>query len=90
MPLIETLNRQISEFICAESDLPADEIDLHSPLGALGVGSLLGTRLIGHLEELHGIRLWPTLVFEHPSIAELAVAIAAIAAQAPGEEPSHV
>ena len=90
MPLIETLNRQISEFICAESDLPADEIDLHSPLGALGVGSLLGTRLIGHLEELHGLRLWPTLVFEHPSIAELASAIADIASQAQPEDAAHV
>lgn len=90
MSLIERLQTHISDFICKEADLPADEIDLHTPLGALGVGSLVGTRLIGSLEEQFGVRLWPTLVFEHPSISELAAAIAEIASQANREEPAHV
>lgn len=90
MSLIETLQTHISDFICKEADLPADEIDLHTPLGALGVGSMVGTRLIGSLEERFGLRLWPTLVFEHPSIAELASAIADIASQAQLEDAAHV
>lgn len=93
MSLIETLQAHISQFICRETDLPPDEIDLHTPLGALGVGSLVGTRLIGSLEERFGVRLSPTLVFEHPSIIELAEAIAALAGnagQTRQQEPEHV
>lgn len=90
MSLIDTLQRHISTFISTEADLPADEIDLHSPLGALGVGSLLGTRLIGNLEEHFAVRLRPTLLFEHPSIAELASAVAAIVAGDQQKESAHV
>jgi acyl carrier protein len=90
MSLIEHLQIHISDFICREADLPEDEIDLHMPLGALGVGSLVGTRLIGNLEEHFGVRLCPTLVFEHPSISELAEAIAEIASQANREGLEHV
>ncbi|MDD2052492.1 acyl carrier protein [Pseudomonas putida] len=87
MNLVETLQTCISEFICCEMDLPAEDIDVHAPLGAFGVGSLAGTKLIGSLEEQFQLRLWQTLIFEHPTIAELATAIAKIAVQ---NEVSHV
>ncbi|MCQ4298185.1 acyl carrier protein [Pseudomonas stutzeri] len=90
MTLVETLQTHISDFICKEADLPVEDIDLQAPLGALGVGSLTGTRLIGNLEEQFGLRLSPTLIFEYPSIAELATAIAEIAAQAACEKPANV
>ena len=68
-------------------DLPPEDIDLDTPLGAFGLGSLAGMKLIGSLEQQFGLRLSPTLVFEHPTIAELALAIAAIAARG---EAAHV
>ncbi|MGR3895856.1 acyl carrier protein [Pseudomonas sp. 1176_21] len=87
MTLVETLQTRISEFICCEMDLPPEDIDLDTPLGAFGLGSLAGMKLIGSLEQQFGLRLSPTLVFEHPTIAELALAIAAIAARG---EAAHV
>lgn len=76
MSLIDTLQTRISEIICTQMDLLPEDLDLDTPLGAFGVGSLAGTVLIGMLEEQFSLPLSPTLIFEHPTIARLAEAIA--------------
>lgn len=90
MHSVDTLQAYITRFICTEMDLPPDEVDPDINLGAFGVGSLAGTKLIGALEQQCAVRLSPTLIFEHPTIAELAQAIAAIAARSRSEEPADV
>lgn len=90
MNSVDALQAYITRFICTEMDLPPDEVDLYTSLGAYGVGSLAGTKLIGSLEQQFSVRLSPTLIFEYPTIAELAQAIAAISERSNIEEPADV
>ena len=89
MTLLESLEQHITRFICTELHFDPEDIDPDINLGAFGVGSLAGTRLIGTLEEAFSLRLSPTLIFEYPSIAQLSHAIARIASQST-EEHRHV
>ena len=49
-----------------------DEVDTRRPLAGFGMGSLQAVRLAAELEEWLGRKLAPTLVYEHPTIDELA------------------
>ena len=82
MPLLESLQAHITRFICNELQVDPDDVDLDINLGAYGVGSLAGTKLIGSLEETFGLRLSPTMIFEYPSISQLSLAIERIATEA--------
>jgi acyl carrier protein len=52
--------------------LPAQDIDPQAPFARLGLDSASATYFIVELEEWLGAELDPEIVFEHPSIAELA------------------
>jgi amino acid adenylation domain-containing protein len=50
----------------------ADEVDTRRPLAGFGIGSLQAVRLAAELEEWLGRRLSPTLVYDYPTIDDLA------------------
>ncbi|TFH87343.1 acyl carrier protein [Billgrantia azerbaijanica] len=75
MSVADSIENLITQFICEEMKLPLDDVDSEVNFGAFGMGSIAGTKLIGILEEKFSINLSPTLIFEHPTIAELSQAI---------------
>jgi acyl carrier protein len=58
--------------IAERSGVPAVEVDVHEPLGSFGISSVDVVTLSGDLEQRLGQRLSPVVVFDHPSIEELA------------------
>lgn len=56
--------------------VPAAEIDAKAPLSRYGLGSVEAVVLVGDLEEWLGVPLEPTLLWDHPTIAGLAVHLA--------------
>ncbi len=72
----------ITRFICDELNLPEEDVDADINFGAFGLGSMAGTRLIGQLEDRLALNLSATLVFEYPTISELAAMIASKTAHA--------
>jgi amino acid adenylation domain-containing protein len=58
--------------VAASLGVPAAEVDHRLPLAAYGLGSVQAVALAGELETWLGRSLAPTLVYEYPTIAELA------------------
>lgn len=54
----------------------ASAIDIHQPLAAYGLGSLAAVSLAGELEDWLECRLSPTVIYDYPTIAALAQALA--------------
>ncbi|MEV0689369.1 SDR family NAD(P)-dependent oxidoreductase [Streptomyces sp. NPDC050388] len=54
----------------------ADQVDMHTSYYALGLDSATLLRTAGEIGERLGARLSPTLLFEHPTAAELAAHLA--------------
>lgn len=67
---------KISQFIAKELRVPEDEIEADKNLGTYGLSSVSAVKLVGMLEDEFRLKLSPTLIFEHPTIARLAIAIA--------------
>ena len=61
-------------------DLPAESIDPDVKFARFGLDSANSVYLIVELEDWLGLELTPDLVFEHPTIAELAQYLAGRAA----------
>ncbi|WP_415882649.1 acyl carrier protein [Neptuniibacter sp. QD34_54] len=72
MELVNRIEQTITEFIFQEMNIPMEDIDPDINLGAFGMSSVTGTKLIGILEEQLSTPLNPTLIFEFPTIGELA------------------
>jgi acyl-CoA synthetase (AMP-forming)/AMP-acid ligase II/acyl carrier protein len=53
------------------------EIDYKAPLSQSGLDSLAAVAISGELESLLNLKLMPTLVWDHPSVAELAAHLVA-------------
>lgn len=51
---------------------PVSDDDLHTPFGALGLGSVRALELAALLEDAAGVEIPPTLLFDHPTPADLA------------------
>ncbi|WP_440054277.1 amino acid adenylation domain-containing protein [Pseudoalteromonas sp. T1lg65] len=66
--LIELLQQTIAQ----EIDKPADSLDVDASFLSLGVDSMKAVRIAGELMELHELDLEPTVLYEHPSISQLA------------------
>ena len=66
---------RIAQFIEDRLGISLDDIDFDENLGSYGLSSMLAVQVIGTLEEWLGIRLAPALVYQHPTINELASAI---------------
>ena len=71
----------ISLRIAEELSLPVHEISLDQPLGSMGVSSQQFLMLSGELEDLMKTRFDPTLLFEYPTIQDLAKYLASVKVQ---------
>lgn len=74
--IVSAVELKISQFIAKELGVPQDEIEADRNLGTYGLSSVSAVKLVGILEDEFRLKLSPTLVFEHPTIARLAMAIA--------------
>ena len=81
----DAIRRHLVEQIARRSRLAEAEIDPDRPLEEFGLGSRDAVAVAGVMEQLLGRALPATLVWEHPTINKLSVALAAIAA---GADPS--
>lgn len=66
----------------------ADEIDARETMAHYGVDSALAAELIEELQEWLGVRLDTTISYDHPSIAGLSRALAAMTATGPSTIPA--
>ncbi|MFC5749222.1 SDR family NAD(P)-dependent oxidoreductase [Actinomadura rugatobispora] len=78
----DALRRHLIEQIARRSRIAAEEIDPDRPLEEFGLGSRDAVAVAGVLEQLLGRALPATLVWEHPTINKLSVALADIASGA--------
>lgn len=60
------------EYLARTLDLPKQTVDPDTKFTRLGLDSANSLYLIVELEELLGLELTPDLIFEHPTIADLA------------------
>ncbi|MEW6438293.1 MAG: acyl carrier protein [Pseudomonadota bacterium] len=75
---IDAIEKRISHFIETDLRVPADEIDPGANLGSFGMSSVAAVKLVGLLEDEFNKKLSPTMVYDFPTIASLAKAIAAV------------
>lgn len=80
----EQLRQWLREWVAGVTDVPAEEVTDDRPLENLGLSSRDAVLLSGELENLLGRKLDATVVYEHPTIGELAThLLSARSAQAP-------
>ncbi len=61
-------------------DVPPAALDPTAPLADLGVDSVYALALVGEVEDALGVDLEPTLVWDHPTIADLSHRLAELTA----------
>lgn len=79
--------QQVVEAVAAELGLPAVEVDPAAPLIESGVDSIMTVALRRSLEKRTGLALPPTLLWEHPTAAEVTARIVELL-QAPPQRRS--
>ncbi|MBD1582658.1 non-ribosomal peptide synthetase/type I polyketide synthase [Pseudoalteromonas sp. S16_S37] len=72
LDLQEWVQRALKDVIAQEVDRPAESLDVDATFQSLGIDSMKAVRVSGELMELHDIELEPTVLFEYPTIAQLA------------------
>jgi phthiocerol/phenolphthiocerol synthesis type-I polyketide synthase E len=89
------LRAWLTSRVAETAGVPAHDIDPAAPFDSYGLGSAQAVSLAGELEERLGTTLSPTLLYEHPTIDELAGALTGTAqaaltgtAQAAQPEPA--
>jgi acyl transferase domain-containing protein len=70
--------RQIRIALAALLDLPEDELPADEPLHALGIDSLRAIEFRRAVEQHTGLAVPATLVFDHPSLAQIEAHLAAV------------
>ncbi|SFO88816.1 phthiocerol/phenolphthiocerol synthesis type-I polyketide synthase D [Amycolatopsis arida] len=88
-PTTEELRRWLVEQVAAACELTEAEIDEHRPLVEYGLSSRKAVELSGELEDLLDRALPTTLLWDHPSIAELAAGLTGEPAPAPSRVPTE-
>jgi acyl transferase domain-containing protein/acyl carrier protein/NAD(P)-dependent dehydrogenase (short-subunit alcohol dehydrogenase family) len=73
----QRLREWLLAHVAAAAGLPAGQIRTDQPFSDLGLDSVRLAALAGDLEEALGRTVDPTVLFEHPTIEELAAAVAA-------------
>lgn len=63
--------------------VPAHTIDTTMPLAEMGVDSVHALSLVGDVEEHFDIDVDPTMIFDYPTLADIAEFISAAVAQRP-------
>ncbi|WP_192758898.1 type I polyketide synthase [Actinomadura algeriensis] len=79
----DSIRRHLIEQIARRSRTTADQIDPDRPLEEFGLASRDAVAIAGELEQMLGRSLPATLVWEHPTIDKLSVALASGADLAP-------
>ncbi|MFI0449066.1 SDR family NAD(P)-dependent oxidoreductase [Actinomadura sp. 6N118] len=79
----DSIRRYLIDQIARRSRIPAEEIDPDRPLEEFGLASRDAVAIAGELEQILGRALPATLVWEHPTINKLSVALAGGAEPAP-------
>jgi amino acid adenylation domain-containing protein len=74
-PRTET-ERLVAEVVCGVLGLP--EIDPHLSFFALGGSSVMAMRAVSKLRRASGVRVPVALLFQHPTVADLAAAVDAL------------
>src|SRR5512139_2428798 len=84
----DSIRRHLIEQVARRSRIATEEIDPDRPLEEFGLASRDAVAIAGELEQMLGRALPATLVWEHPTINRLSVALAggADAAQAQAQE----
>ncbi|MBV6757501.1 acyl carrier protein [Rhodococcus sp. USK10] len=72
-PVIDWLARRVAD----HTERPVHDVDPHLPLAELGIESVSAVSLCGEIEDRWDLELDPTVVFDYPTIAELAVFVVA-------------
>ncbi|MBU0601485.1 MAG: acyl carrier protein [Gammaproteobacteria bacterium] len=65
----------ITAFIVERTGVPEYEVEPDENLGSYGLGSMQAVDLVGSLEDRFGVALAPTLVFQFPTVRELAAVV---------------
>ncbi|KAF0960785.1 acyl carrier protein [Rhodococcus sp. T7] len=63
--------------VADHTERPVRDVDPHLPLAELGIESVSAVSLCGEIEDRWDLELDPTVVFDYPTIAELAVFVVA-------------
>ncbi|KAB2350986.1 type I polyketide synthase [Actinomadura rudentiformis] len=71
----DSIRRYLIDQIARRSRIPADEVDPDRPLEEFGLASRDAVAIAGELEQILGRALPATLVWEHPTINRLSVAL---------------
>lgn len=79
-PSVAELQRWLVDRVAATLRLPAAAVDVRAPLHGLGLDSMAAVALSGELEAHLGVQVPPTLVYDHPTLEQIA---RHFAAQAP-------
>ncbi|MFC0447341.1 acyl carrier protein [Rhodococcus jostii] len=62
--------------VAFHTDQPPSDVDPDIPLTELGIASVSAVSLCGEIEDQWELELDPTVVFDYPTVAEMAVFIA--------------
>lgn len=84
----ESIRRHLIEQIARRSRTTVAEIDPDRPLEEFGLASRDAVAIAGELEQMLGRALPATLVWEHPTINKLSLALAGGAAESPRPAPA--
>ncbi|MGZ7442131.1 SDR family NAD(P)-dependent oxidoreductase [Paenibacillus sp. TH7-28] len=69
---LDFAEHSIKTFLSENLDYQIEDIDPHAAFTELGVDSILGVKLVRHLEKLAGAPLESTLSFDYPNVSRLA------------------
>ncbi|ACZ00277.1 MULTISPECIES: type I polyketide synthase [Thermomonospora] len=84
----DSIRQYLIEQIARRSRITAAEVDPDRPVEEFGLASRDAVAIAGELEQLLGRALPATLVWEHPTINRLAMALAGTAAPEPAAAPA--
>ena len=69
------IRRWLLERIAYYLERPVDEFDETTPLAESGISSVSAVSLVGDVEDRFEINVDPTMVFDYPTVAEIAAFI---------------
>jgi acyl carrier protein len=72
----EAIQKWILEWLAREMQIPADDLDAAKSFESFGMTSLLAVTMTGDLEDWLGREVDPAIMYDHPTVAGLAGALA--------------
>ena len=81
-PTSDAIQSWLVQKISARLHVPAEQIRPAEPFTSFGLSSMVALSLSGELEELVGLQLPPTLMWDYPTIDSLSHHLAQLAADA--------